>query len=47
MNDEPEFPDPAKLLPFVREFRPSGPNAEQLPRRRYNWHAEEALWTTN
>ena len=43
MNDEPEFPaDPAKLLPFVREFRPSGPNAEQLPRRRYNWHAEEA-----
>ena len=43
MNDEPKFPDPAKLLPFVREFRPSGPNAEQLPRRRYNWHAEEAV----
>jgi hypothetical protein len=43
MNNEPEFPaDPANLLPFVREFRPSGPNAEQLPRRRYNWHAEEA-----
>src|ERR1700733_14590796 len=44
MNNEPEFhADPAKLLPFVREFRPSGPNAEQLPRRRYNWHAEEAV----
>jgi hypothetical protein len=43
MNDEPELPaDPSRLLPFVREFRPSGANAEQLPRRRYNRHLEEA-----
>jgi hypothetical protein len=34
--------DPAKLLPFVCELRPSDPNVEQLPPREYNWYAEQA-----
>jgi hypothetical protein len=34
--------DPAKLLPFVRELMPHDPNVEELPRRQFNWHAEES-----
>jgi hypothetical protein len=44
MNDDPETlsdRDPAKLLPFMRDLLPYDPSVEQLPSRRYNWHAEE------
>jgi len=41
MDDDRDFPsDPAILLPFVCELIPHDPN-EQLPRRKYNWHAEQ------
>ena len=41
-EDDRDFPsDPAILLPFVCELVAHDPNVEELPRRKYNWHAEQ------